>query len=185
MADNANYENPGTESRYKSIVERIRAAETYANTAENIEVRIDMSGMIGGTPGTAKRPSYSDTLRYIDSKFKGAVVSRPVRTEVIYEGGAQEAPARQKVKKININMGELVLPTLSVADQISELERITIAISEQVLDERHMQVIAEEAYGLKRAVETSSDVSGMDSAMRTLRDRRLSEVISKIDMEGV
>lgn len=183
MEEDAGQENQEG-NKYKSTVEWIKEEESRIGGEETgAEVRIDMSELIGGLLEEENKPSYIDSLKLIDSEFKGAVVIHPTRIEATYKEKAQEQ--NLKARKMDINMEELVLPTLSLSDQISELERINMAISEKVLDKKHMQIVAEEAYGLKRTIESGSEGSEMGNAMKALRDRRLSDVISRIDTVGV
>jgi hypothetical protein len=80
---------------------------------------------------------------------------------------------------------DLVLPKLSVVDQLSELEHIIEGINQHVFDEEHLNIIKEEVFGLKS--EVSMEISqgtereiGIDQMMIQLRDKRLNEAIALI-----
>lgn len=56
-----------------------------------------------------------------------------------------------KLKK-KPNMNELVLPNLSIADQVSELEQIIEGLRENVFDEEHTNIVMQEVYGLEQTI---------------------------------
>ncbi len=88
------------------------------------------------------------------------------------------------IKKIN--EGDLVLPNLSMADQISELEKILEGLKENVFDDKHIGVVIEELYGLvdvtnqeKRRIKKSrTTMSQLEQSLWALRDERLTTAIS-------
>jgi hypothetical protein len=72
----------------------------------------------------------------------------------------------------------LVLPNLSIADQISELERIIEGIKEHVFDNEQIAIIKKEINGLSQMVEKgkgsyTASSSDMDQPLLVLRDMRL------------
>ncbi|MEM0149832.1 MAG: hypothetical protein QXW10_02980 [Candidatus Micrarchaeaceae archaeon] len=88
------------------------------------------------------------------------------------------------IKKINES--DLVLPNLSMADQISELEKILEGLKENVFDDKHIGVVIEELYGLadvtnqekKRMKKSKIVMSQLEQSLWSLRDSRLSMAIS-------
>lgn len=95
-----------------------------------------------------------------------------------------EQPLTTTSSNLKVDDDELVLPKLSVSDQISELERIVEGINQHVFDKQHLQIIKNEAYGLNRIVvnmekgnDYLSKLSEVDRSLASLRDQLLLEVI--------
>ena len=88
------------------------------------------------------------------------------------------------IKKINES--DLVLPNLSMADQISELEKILEGLKENVFDDKHIGVVIEELYGLadvtnqekRRLKKNRISMSQLEQSLWALRDDRLNTAIS-------
>ncbi|MGC8537481.1 MAG: hypothetical protein ACP5MZ_00660 [Candidatus Micrarchaeia archaeon] len=88
------------------------------------------------------------------------------------------------IKKINES--DLVLPNLSMADQISELEKILEGLKENVFDDKHIGVVIEELYGLadvtnqekRRLKKNRISMSQLEQSLWALRDDRLATAIS-------
>ena len=88
------------------------------------------------------------------------------------------------IKKINES--DLVLPNLSMADQISELEKILEGLKENVFDDKHIGVVIEELYGLadvtnqekRRLKKNKISMSQLEQSLWALRDDRLNTAIS-------
>ena len=85
-----------------------------------------------------------------------------------------------------INESDLVLPNLSMADQISELEKILEGLKENVFDDKHIGVVIEELYGLadvtnqekRRLKKNRISMSQLEQSLWALRDDRLNTAIS-------
>lgn len=87
-----------------------------------------------------------------------------------------------KIKRINTK--DLVLPGLSLSDQISELERIIEGLRQGVFDSDHLDVVRQEVLGLAQVVRSQEKSANapqyMDQTERSLaavRDQRISEAI--------
>ncbi|MDE1811121.1 MAG: hypothetical protein KGH66_03705 [Candidatus Micrarchaeota archaeon] len=80
------------------------------------------------------------------------------------------------VKKINTR--SLVLPNLSVSDQLVELERIAQGLKEGVFDQDQLSVIRQEVMGLAQTVRQAAQ---SHDSISTARDQRLSEVLSMMN----
>ena len=91
--------------------------------------------------------------------------------------------------KVKFNEKDLVLPKLSIADQISELERIIEGLKEQVFDENHKEVVLQEIYGLSVYIERSSKdlrkrkitLNQTEQSLWALRQQRLDEAMGLIN----
>jgi hypothetical protein len=96
-----------------------------------------------------------------------------------------------ELKKRNIRRSDLVLPSLSLADQISEVERIIEGIRENVFDKEHMDIVSQEIYGLqdivkeeKASINEQAEQGSLEQSLRNLRDQRLSEAIRLMQQGG-
>ncbi len=96
-------------------------------------------------------------------------------------------PDIKEFTRRKINTKELVLPNLSAADQISELERIIEGLKEQVFDQAHVNVVSQEVYGLKQVVNDSKKkkkvVGVLEASLLELRDQRLDEAIALLEQQ--
>ena len=89
-------------------------------------------------------------------------------------------------KKVDVE--QMVLPSLSMSDQIAELERIIEGIKENIFDADHFEIVMEEVYALvktvddrkKRMKKDGARVSALEQSLWLLRDKRLEEAIGAI-----
>ncbi len=104
---------------------------------------------------------------------------------------AKKSPIGEISRK-KIDIGELVLPSLSTADQISELEKIIEGLRENVFDQEHLEVVANEVYGLKQVTAAShrgkprrgGEQAELDQSLMELRDQRLDDAIALLNNIG-
>ncbi len=87
----------------------------------------------------------------------------------------EEQQVKQKAMQQN------VLPTLSIPDQISELEHIIEGLNEHVFDSNQLEIIRDETLGLKEVLNNKPEygigASEDITMLRILRDKRLDEVL--------
>ncbi len=89
-------------------------------------------------------------------------------------------------KKVDVE--QMVLPSLSMSDQIAELERIIEGTKENIFDADHFEIVMEEVYALVKTVndrkkkmkKNGAKVSSLEQSLWLLRDRRLEEAIGAI-----
>jgi hypothetical protein len=139
------------------------------------EVEIDISQLIDKELEKPEQRSYKDVLSLL---AKEGVTQSSKRQEY-----------RNKQSEIHINPGEidtknLILPGLSLTEQIAELERISSAIAQKVLDQRHISIVAQEAYGLK-SVAALQEKDVADQALISFRDKLLDDIIRTIGLVDV
>lgn len=115
------------------------------------------------------------------------------KTEAVHEmkEAAVRIPSKQTIKTNikRINMKDLVLPSVSMADQISELERIIEGLKENVFDEEHLDIVIQEVYGLSQYVEKTDkdlkkkhvELSQLERSLWQIRDQRLKEATSVLE----
>ncbi len=75
-----------------------------------------------------------------------------------------------------------VLVTLSLQDQISELEKISIGLDEGAFDRNRMQIIEKEIRSLKALASAGRKQKEGQGDLVELRDRRLAEVMLKLKL---
>ncbi len=119
---------------------------------------------------------------------KASIVPGPENGEKRFEIPQRKAEQKPKIK-VKFNEKDLVLPKLSIADQIAELERIIEGLKEHVFDESHMEVIMQEVYGLNAYIDrTSKDLkkrkitlNQTEQSLWSLRGQRVSEAMNMIE----
>jgi len=77
---------------------------------------------------------------------------------------------------------KLILPTLSLQDQISELEKISEGIDENVFNEEQRKIIKIEVRGLKDKIKNEKIMPSdeLQRSLVALRNQKVEEVIKKI-----
>ncbi len=199
-----------TKSEYEQVVVYIKGIE--ASTQKPQQSSINVSKLFE-TNENSNSHTYLDLLSRIDSieSNRGGQRIRsqktmPKESQLIASGVEQssrasavptaaqqsfEVPESRPQPKIKVKFNEkdLVLPKLSIADQISELERIIEGLKEQVFDENHKEVVLQEIYGLSAYIERSSKdlrkrkitLNQTEQSLWALRQQRLDEAMSLIN----
>ncbi|MGC8662273.1 MAG: hypothetical protein ACP5RT_00590 [Candidatus Micrarchaeia archaeon] len=117
-------------------------------------------------------------LHYEKKKAENA--AKEIKSIVGSIGKEFEKSVKRETEKIK---GEkLVLPTLSLQDQISELEKISEGIDEKVFNEEQMKIIKEEVRGLNEKLKSkkSQPIDEFQKSLLSLRDQKMKEALSKI-----
>ncbi len=78
----------------------------------------------------------------------------------------------------------LVLPKLSLSDQISDLEKIKEGLEERVFDEKHLKIIKLETEGLSKLIAQGRQPNA-PTDLAELRNRLLKEVLDLADAYAV
>ncbi|MEM0154487.1 MAG: hypothetical protein QW814_01480 [Methanothrix sp.] len=197
-------------SEYEQVVAYIKDIE--ASSQKPAQVSINISKLFDA-PENSSPHTYLDLLNKIDSieSSRGGQRIRsqktvPKESQLIASGVEQaskaatvptaeqqsfEVPESKPQYKIKVKFNEkdLVLPKLSIADQISELERIIEGLKEQVFDENHKEIVLQEIYGLSAYMEKSSKdlrkrkitLNQTEQSLWALRQQRLDEAMSLIN----
>lgn len=91
-----------------------------------------------------------------------------------------------KLKKVNA--ADLVLPNLSVADQIAELERILEGINAGAFRGEDFETVRDEVYGLveqvnreKKKLKSGKPLGEYEYSMLALRDQRIEDAVSVLE----
>jgi len=107
---------------------------------------------------------------------------------IVRKIGAVAKMPKIKVKRINVS--ELVLPNLTLADQIAELERIIEGLNEHVFDSEHLAIVVEELEGLNQVIEDAkkkkkiAPKSDLERSLFELRDQRLAEALALLKVNS-
>lgn len=114
------------------------------------------------------------------------------------EEEAKQFAAQMPLQKVTVNikrlnLKDLVLPGLSMADQISELERIIEGIRENVFDQDHITIVVEEVYGLQQSIGKQEkdlkkkhiELSPLEQSLLALREQRINEAMLELSQHGV
>ncbi len=140
------------------------------------EIEIDISQLIDREPERREPKSYKDVVGFL---AREGITQYQKKQEY-----RTPQPTAIHINPNEIDIKELILPSLSLADQIAELERISEAIAQNVLDQRHISIVAREAYGLKSA-SASLPTDQADQSLISFRDMLLEEIIRKIGLVDV
>ena len=79
---------------------------------------------------------------------------------------------------------DLVLPTLSLNDQLSELEKINLALEGNLFDDEQLGIVKAEAQGLSRSLRKGKPSQDYQKELVELRDKRLKEVLDKLGLKA-
>ncbi|MGC8699430.1 MAG: hypothetical protein ACP5RK_00275 [Candidatus Micrarchaeia archaeon] len=175
------------------IIEEVDSIGKSSNVVE-----IDMSSVI--SKGIVNVYSYDDALEKL-SAFEGKEeikkIEKPQAPAPVEEEKVEKAA--EEIKEVIGSIGKefeknikretgrikgekLVLPTLSLQDQISELEKISEGIDENVFTEEQMKIVKEEVTGLKDKVkmEKTAPTDEFQKSLISLRNQKIEEVLGKI-----
>ena len=100
----------------------------------------------------------------------------------------QQPVTQIKIKLKKVNIKDLVLPNLSLVDQVGELERIIDGLRGQMFDKDELTIVAEEIYGLAKQVEAEKkevskkkrELTDEEYPLWLLRDQRLGDAIKML-----
>ena len=150
------------------------------------------SQFVPSMPTTPQAPQAPQTSPVPQQQFEQPQIKTKVEEE------AKQFAARMPLQKVTVNvkrlnMKELVLPSLSMADQISELERIIEGIHESVFDQDHITIVVEEVYGLQQSIEKQEkdlkkkhiELSPLEQSLLALREQRINEAMLELKQRGV
>ncbi|ASI13507.1 hypothetical protein Mia14_0171 [Candidatus Mancarchaeum acidiphilum] len=118
------------------------------------------------------------------------ISSSAQQNQVVSEAQANPAKGiklKDLVKKINYD--DLVLPSLPISDQISEINRINDGLRNNIFDHDHLIIVMQEIYGIKRISDKEksdlgskmSKLGDAEKALLSARDDKISEGINLID----
>ncbi|MEM3227869.1 MAG: hypothetical protein QXK65_02905 [Candidatus Micrarchaeaceae archaeon] len=99
------------------------------------------------------------------------------------------APKLKELKRPRAKSSDLVLPTLSLTDQISELERIIEGVKSNIFDKEHMEIVKLEVFGLDSIVEKAArerkkqakqqaEKSELEESLVSVRNQRLADAVA-------
>ncbi|MGC8547763.1 MAG: hypothetical protein ACP5MC_02025 [Candidatus Micrarchaeia archaeon] len=126
-----------------------------------------------------------------EEKPKPAAAAKPVKPQRhIFEKELKEATEKlEKISKVSSEIeGEiakqqekkqvkgLILPTLSINDQLSDLEKISEGLSEHVFNAEQLKIIKLEANGLARLIAEGKEASAPED-LAEMRNNLLKQVI--------
>ncbi len=107
--------------------------------------------------------------------------------ESIKEKLGEIAPAIKEMGRKKVSTKDLVLPSLSLSDQIAELERIVEGVKENIFDEEHLEIVKQEVYGLNAVAEKAERdrkrskvqvASSVEDSLIAIRQQRLHDAMN-------
>lgn len=141
--------NGQQQKRYADLIEEIGEAETPRRIKEE-------------KAKEQREPSEHIIMAGLEqAKFSNPVPSPFIKEEeaakkelnAIKERLGEIAPAIKEMRSRRVNTKDLVLPSLSLSDQIAELERIVEGVKENIFDVEHLEIVKQEVYGLNAVAE--------------------------------
>ncbi len=97
-------------------------------------------------------------------------------------------PKVKEIKRPKAKSSDLVLPTLSLTDQISELERVIEGVKENIFDKEHLEIVKLEVFGLHDIVEKAererkkkkaqAEAGTIEESLVAVRNQRLDDAIA-------
>lgn len=157
--------------REKQIIQPIIEAQPV-QAAQQIISTAALKGII-------KRARQEEQVSGEIGKFAEKLAVEPV----------EEPKPKATFRAKTANPNELVLPKLSIYDQVSELERIIEGLGENAFDKEHIEIIKKEVYGLNdelnRQKRDTKRLSSMELSIIELRNSRLSYVMAMLRDIGV
>ncbi|MEM3208346.1 MAG: hypothetical protein QXE33_00240 [Candidatus Micrarchaeaceae archaeon] len=81
-----------------------------------------------------------------------------------------------------VKVGKLILPTLSLQDQLSELEKINEGLDENVFNDEQLKVIRQEVFGLAETLryEKPKSLDAFQASLAAMRAKRLEEAEARL-----
>jgi len=192
-------------SEYDEIVSRLEAIEASSQKPESIVID---TGKAFSNKIEARAYSYDET-RALISRLEGVkkIETAPSSAERVQFAGIQQPRPQMpditsEIKHIvstasesfekdlekgleKIETSKLILPSLSLQDQLSELEKISEGLDEQVFDEEQLKIIVAEVKGLRERIKFEKTPPGQfQSSFLVPRNNRLTEVENKLYSMG-
>ncbi|MEM0094310.1 MAG: hypothetical protein QXV17_00800 [Candidatus Micrarchaeaceae archaeon] len=185
---------------YEDIIRLVGEIESASTQAESVII----------DPGSALRNSiqekaysYEDAYRIISSmegvkvQPQAAVQQQPQQIRHARPGEA--AKAAEEIRKLvgkasaefeesmlheirKVKVGKLILPTLSLQDQLSELEKINEGLDENVFNDEQLKVIRQEVFGLAETLryEKPKSLDAFQASLAAMRAKRLEEAEARL-----
>jgi hypothetical protein len=100
----------------------------------------------------------------------------------IISSAGREFENKVAAEAVKIKKEKIILPTLSIQDQISDLEKMSEGIDENVFNEEQLDIIRLEAGGMDDRIKYEKQIPAdeFQKSLVDLRNRRLQEVLSKL-----
>jgi hypothetical protein len=153
------------EYTYKKAIEKLDKAE-FKVEAQHPQVQ-QANVQLTNEPGTNK-----EVLE----------ATKEIKNIVGSAGKEFERTVKKEIK--NIRGGKLILPSLSLQDQISDLEKMSEGIDEHVFTEEQLNMIRYEVNGLADKIKFEKPIGKGDFQMSliALRNKKLTEVLKKVSV---
>lgn len=119
------------------------------------------------------RPKVSEDRKAVAKELETMMAERE-------KAAVQPTVAAQTAAEAAQSSEKLVLPSLSLQDQTSELEKIGMGLDRKAFDQEQIGIIKKEVAGLRQT--RSAPVDDFQKELVRIRDARLGEVMAKLGM---
>jgi Cu/Ag efflux protein CusF len=168
----------GIETGRRRPVEEIRAQRQVPQPPEHL--------IVSGMEQARHAVPITESITHEEEEIKKDL-------ETIKKEIKSVSPKLKEVRLRHVKVKNLVLPSLSLSDQIAELQRIMEGINEGIFDKEHMEIVLEEVFGLYQVVEKAKkslkkrnvQTGSLEQSLWALRDQRLNETIELLRRRGV
>jgi len=187
---------------YQNLMELVYGADPLRSERRQVQRQMPVSAPIYPT-ATIQEPPPSEEAQK-PTEFVASVANAVAGAErgVIPAMQAAEKEIREIISRIplqkhrievrHVNIKDLVLPSLSISDQVSELERIIEGLRASAFDQDHLSVVAEEVYGLRQEVnrlvremkKKQAEMNPLDKTLWTMREERLNDAVLLLKAQG-
>ena len=134
--------------------------------------------VVAPKPEQAKQAAPKPRAKPNPSYFKKDLEEAASRLSVIAKAGSEISKVIKEEKEKAKTKG-LVLPTLSINDQISDLEKISEGLKEHAFTKEQIDIIVLEANGLARLIAQGKQPN-VPTDLAELRNRLLKEIIDEV-----
>lgn len=135
---------------------------------------------------SAGKPTSNATINQIQEPQKSSVGPEQLYASNIFD--PISIPKIPGLTNKKFDTKYMVLPSLAISDQITELERIIEGIRERIFDQDHFEVVSEEVISLIRDINQNKlmlkkrkvAITEIESSLWGIRDQRLKDAITLI-----
>jgi len=163
---------------YNEVLKEFGIETPEAESMQRAQVSVQKPGVAPkleqAKPQAAPKPRAKPNPSY----FKKDLEEAASRLSVIAKAGSEISNVIKEEKEKAKTKG-LVLPTLSINDQISDLEKISEGLKEHAFTKEQIDIIVLEANGLARLIAQGKQPN-VPTDLAELRNRLLKEIIDEV-----
>jgi hypothetical protein len=187
---------------YQNLMELVYGADPLRSERRQVQRPMPVSAPIYPTatiqepqpPEEAQKPTefVASVANAVAGAERGVIPAMQAAEKEIREIISRIPLQKHRIEVRHVNIKDLVLPSLSISDQVSELERIIEGLRASAFDQDHLSVVAEEVYGLRQEVnrlaremkKKQAEMNPLDKTLWTMREERLNDAVLLLKAQG-